>query len=1339
MNRGQKAFGQSVSNRMMRNVFTGLHILGTAFFLVSLFVFMSFIDSAGVCAAAAQSEASPISIITDKPAAGTPLSLSVNTVEEYTLEWYVDNKIVSTGESYTPDTPDYEKWIKVVLKSAYSGKTLGEDAIYFSKLPVVYINTDDGESITTKTDKKASINIQGNSQYTDQYSGAATIKLRGSSSTLFAQKPYKIKLDTSTNLFGMGKNKHWVLIANYLDQCGLRNMLGSSLSKQLGLVNMDMVYVDVVINGKYVGYYEMFEHIRIAEGRINIYNWEDEAEAIAKSIYKGNTDTLSKDDRDSLEDRLCEDLSWITSGQVTYQGVTYQISDYVEINDNISGGYIFELSLEYDEVSKFITSGGIRVMVNSPEYAVTCNGVMNYIKKYWRDFENAIRSKDGYNSSSVHYSEMADFDSMVSYWLTMEILGNDDAIYKSCYAYKDIDGLLTFGPAWDFDWGCASYTVSTEAAGWKLSTGTLWKDFVDDPYFQVKASEQYWANRDYLEHLTEDGGLIDETVEYLSEAGAIYDKIYTGKKWVGSERRTFQTDAAIFKDYLIKRIAWLDQIFATEDTTTIGMNLGSDSTNPYTKSSDKLAITFRDAVVDFISTHAPADGVICSGDAAEVHVSVLDPNTEKIAVYVNGLIQDTYNVIDSVCTFSVPEKSLTEEMGTKNVVSLIGYDDSGRVTYTNYASVIVSPDSLRPGTPYSIADELVTYDVRVPHIVINQAYGGSVDGYASHNFIELYNPGNFDIDLSSWSLQYRSGKDGDDKSTWRKLDLTGIIPAHSSYLIRCSAIEKPNKDAIVINEYDWEWDQAIHHKGISIVLIANQDLLDAETALYDNDKHIPLISDYVDLYSVSGDDTDTDDKPAKQETLYSEQAASAVQSEKKTIRRVNFADTDDNTVAGDFEVIDYSFHVDSYIDWISPRSSLDGAWDYKSNARPTYSVTYECGEGSSVVPPEEYGLYQTIMKPEDPMKEYYTFAGWYTDKELTNEYDFENQDPPAGNMTLYAGWVINTYCVTYESNGGSAVTDDIYPYGGDMTAPEEPAREGYTFTGWYEDRELTKGYTFEKMPAKNLTLYAGWNKNIYKVVYIDFEGTIVDVQEIPYGSSSVAPEAPKHDGYIFTGWTATADYVTEHMTIAATYKKIEDWDTGDNIPPEESAPPETDNNAQNPGTGKFSLHATYKKAVAGKKAKTVNSKNITSITLYTGKLKTAQLSVDGANHPVWWTSSKPAVAKVSAKGKVTAVRKGTVYITATVDGVSYQCKIIIKKAKITFARKTASVKMRVGAKRNVGANVVPKGIVTYKSSNRKVVTVSKSGRMKAKAAGKATITVKANGMGKKLRILVRKS
>lgn len=40
----------------------------------------------------------------------------------------------------------------------------------------------------------------------------------------------------------------------------------------------------------------------------------------------------------------------------------------------------------------------------------------------------------------------------------------------------------------------------------------------------------------------------------------------------------------------------------------------------------------------------------------------------------------------------------------------------------------------------------------VDHVIVNQVYGGSSDGYASHSFIELYNPTAAPVDLTGWSV-----------------------------------------------------------------------------------------------------------------------------------------------------------------------------------------------------------------------------------------------------------------------------------------------------------------------------------------------------------------------------------------------------------------------------------------------------------------------------------------------------------------------------------------------------------------------------------------------------------
>lgn len=115
-----------------------------------------------------------------------------------------------------------------------------------------------------------------------------------------------------------------------------------------------------------------------------------------------------------------------------------------------------------------------------------------------------------------------------------------------------------------------------------------------------------------------------------------------------------------------------------------------------------------------------------------------------------------------------------------------------------------------------------------------------------------------------------------------------------------------------------------------------------------------------------------------------------------------------------------------------------------------------------------------------------------------------------------------------------------------------------------------------------------------------------------------------------------------------------------------------------------------------------------------------------------YTSSNPKVAKVDANGKVTAVKKGSVIITATNNGVSGQVKITIKNP--TLSKKTVTLKKGKTAKLSVKGSI---GKVTYKSSNTKIAAVSSKGVIKAKKAGKVTITVKSNGITNKCKVTVK--
>lgn len=137
------------------------------------------------------------------------------------------------------------------------------------------------------------------------------------------RKPYKLKLGSSTDLFGMGSSKHWVLLANYNENSLLRNKVSYDLSGKMGLPYMQSVHVGMILNGKYLGNYLLCEQVKLEEDRVNVESFEAKIKAAAKAISK-----KTGVDKDSLEDAMMTNLEWVTSDSVTFEGNTYRVSDY---------------------------------------------------------------------------------------------------------------------------------------------------------------------------------------------------------------------------------------------------------------------------------------------------------------------------------------------------------------------------------------------------------------------------------------------------------------------------------------------------------------------------------------------------------------------------------------------------------------------------------------------------------------------------------------------------------------------------------------------------------------------------------------------------------------------------------------------------------------------------------------------------------------------------------------------------------------------------------------------------------------------------------------------------
>ena len=163
-------------------------------------------------------------------------------------------------------------------------------------IPVLYINIDESKGTIDAMNKSkdhsvncyGSVDIKSPAGYKSEYTGKEVqdvtgleleyMRGRGNSSwSMNDKKPYKLKFKKGVDLFGMGKNKHWVLLANRYDNSFMRNKMTYWLGTQLGLeFTPQSVPVEVVMNGDYYGLYFLTEQIRVGESRVNIDDLEDE-------------------------------------------------------------------------------------------------------------------------------------------------------------------------------------------------------------------------------------------------------------------------------------------------------------------------------------------------------------------------------------------------------------------------------------------------------------------------------------------------------------------------------------------------------------------------------------------------------------------------------------------------------------------------------------------------------------------------------------------------------------------------------------------------------------------------------------------------------------------------------------------------------------------------------------------------------------------------------------------------------------------------------------------------------------------------------------------------------
>lgn len=165
----------------------------------------------------------------------------------------------------------------------------------------------------------------------------------------------------------------------------------------------------------------------------------------------------------------------------------------------------------------------------------------------------------------------------------------------------------------------------------------------------------------------------------------------------------------------------------------------------------------------------------------------------------------------------------------------------------------------------------------------------------------------------------------------------------------------------------------------------------------------------------------------------------------------------------------------------------------------------------------------------------YSFSGWNTNADgsstvFANTASVKNLGSE-GNITLYAQWSINQFTISFNSNEGSDVASITQDYGTEVSAPEVPIRNGYSFIAWQRG---DSNYTINTMPAENITLTAKWSSLSYNINYELNGGTNnPNLSNYNIESGNIILEGPSGKvGYTFEGWYNDVGFTNKVGDIA---------------------------------------------------------------------------------------------------------------------------------------------------------------------------------------------------------------
>ncbi len=425
--------------------------------------------------------------------------------------------------------------------------TLSAQTVNFtsSNLPIVVINTS-GQDILDEPKITADMGIIYNgpglrNNLTDSfnhYNGKVGIETRGHSSQMFPMKAYGFELrdiagkSVNKSLFGMPKESDWILYAPYTDKTLMRNFIAYTLSQQLGHWAAHCQFVEVVLNGDYVGVYVFMEKIKRNAGRVNITKLD----------------------------------STMTNG------------------DPATGGYIFSLDKEPDAwYSSYASPNTLhsypRFSYVTPKLVDIVQPQKDYIKSYIDSFEFAL-AKLKFQDTVNGYRKFMDVHSFMDYFFVNEASRNVDGYRLSSFFYKDRDSKnskIVAGPVWDYDLAFrnANYCNGSDISGWAYNfnyscpsdgAGLVpfwWERLMADTAYTAELRCRWKALRQTVFSMANINNMIDSIATLVDEAQQRHFlrwPVLGQYVWPNPNPipGTYGSEITTLKNWISQRLDWMD-------------------------------------------------------------------------------------------------------------------------------------------------------------------------------------------------------------------------------------------------------------------------------------------------------------------------------------------------------------------------------------------------------------------------------------------------------------------------------------------------------------------------------------------------------------------------------------------------------------------------------------------------------------------------------------------------------------------------------------------------------------------------------------------------------------